>query len=162
MVRLDGVGDRLVLAVLAQQLGADDGVAALDLVGERLADVVQERAALDQRRLDAELGGHHPGDVGGLDQVAEHVLAVAGAVLQPAEGGQQPLVEIGDADIGERVAGRAQAQLVDLELALLVGLLDAVRVDAAVEHELVPGSAGRPRAAPGRSRTAAPLRGCRR
>ena len=84
--------------------------------------------------LDAEFGGHHAGDVRGLDQVAEDVLPVAGAVLQPAQRRHQPLVEIGDADVGERVARGAQAQLVDLDLALLVGLLDAVRVDPAVER----------------------------
>ena len=114
-------------------------MAALDLVREGLADVVQEGAALDQCRLDAQLGGHDAGDVRGLDEVSEHVLAVAGAVLEPAECRQQPLVEIGDADVGEGVAGGAQAQLVDLGLALLVGLLDAVRVDAAVEDEPLEG-----------------------
>ena len=44
VVRLDRVHDVLALAVLAGQVGADQRVAALDLVGERLADVVQERA----------------------------------------------------------------------------------------------------------------------
>ncbi len=52
-------------------------------------------------------------------QVAEHVLPVAGAVLQPAQGGDQPLVQVGDADVGQRVAGRPQAQLVDLDLRLV-------------------------------------------
>ena len=135
VVGLDGVRDGLGLAVLAQQLGADDGVAALDLVGERLADVVQERAALDQRRLDAEFGGHDAGDVRGLDEVAEHVLAVAGAVLQPARASaagarrdrgcrRRP---------GRRAAARRHSSSTSA-LLLLVDLLDAVRVDATVER----------------------------
>ena len=48
VVGLDGVDDVRVLAVLAGDVRADDRVAALDLVGEGLADVVQEGAALDE------------------------------------------------------------------------------------------------------------------
>ena len=45
------------------------------------------RKARARHRVDVEpeLGGHHAGDVRGLDEVREHVLAVGGAVLQPAE-----------------------------------------------------------------------------
>ena len=67
--------------------------------------------------------------------MTEHVLAVAGAVLQASQRGQEPLVEIGDADVGQRVARRSQAQLLDFDLALLVGLFDAVRVDAPVQDQ---------------------------
>jgi hypothetical protein len=60
VVGLDGVHDVLVLAVAACDLGADDRVAALHLVGERLADVVQQRAALHQGRVQPQLARHHP------------------------------------------------------------------------------------------------------
>ena len=85
MVRLDAVHDVVGLAVLAGEFGADDGVRALRLVGQCLADVVQERAAVDDGGVDAELDGHAAGDVRGLDEVAEHVLPVGRAVLQPAD-----------------------------------------------------------------------------
>src|SRR5205814_112041 len=53
VVCLDRVYDVLVLAVLPGDLRADDGVAALDLVGEWLADGVQNRAALPHHRVEA-------------------------------------------------------------------------------------------------------------
>ena len=68
VVRLDRVDDVLVLAVAAGDLGADQRVAALVLMVERLADVVQQRAALGGRRQ-AHLGGHDPGQMGRLDRV---------------------------------------------------------------------------------------------
>ena len=89
--------------------------------------------------LEPELGGHQPGDVRSLEQVAEHVLPVAGAVAQPAQDRPQPLVEVMDADLGQRVVGGAQAELVDLGAAVLVGVLDAVRVDPAVGHQRLQG-----------------------
>ena len=83
-------------------------------------------------RVDAELGGHHPGDVRGLDQVAEHVLAVGRAVLEPADQGDQLRVQVGDPDVEQRVLGGPLAERIDLVAGALVGLLDAVRVDPAV------------------------------
>src|SRR6202034_2100837 len=76
VVRLDGVHHVVGLAVTAGDLRADQRVAALDLVGQRLADVVQHRAAPQQHRVEAELAGHHAGDVGRLLEVAEHILPV--------------------------------------------------------------------------------------
>ena len=73
------------LAVLARHLGRDDGVRALDLVGDRLADVVQQRRPAGRLLAGAQLGGHDRRQVGALDRVLEHVLAVAGAVVQPAQ-----------------------------------------------------------------------------
>src|SRR5690349_3795702 len=60
MVRLDRMHDRITLAVAPGELGRDGGVGALDLVGQRLAEVVQE--ARPARRLDTrvELRGHDP------------------------------------------------------------------------------------------------------
>ena len=72
------------------------------------------------------------GDVRGLDQMAEHVLAVGGAVLQPADQGDQLGVQVGDPDVEQRVLGGPPAEHLDLVAGPLVGLLDAVRVDPAV------------------------------
>src|SRR5580704_2777617 len=135
VVRLDGVHHVLRLAVAAGDLGADQRVAALDLVGERLADVVQHRAALEQGRVDPQLAGHHARDVRRLDQVAQDVLAVGGAVPQPAEEADELFVHLGDAELDQRVLARPLAQLLDLGLAALVGVLDPLRVDAAVGDE---------------------------
>ena len=162
VVRLDGVHHVLGLAVPAGDLRADQRVAALHLVGQGLADVVQHGAALHQRRVHAELAGHHAGDVRGLDQVLEHVLAVGGAVAEPAEQVDQLRVQVGDGQVDQRVLAGPDAQLLDLRLAPLVGLLDALRVDPPVQDQPLQGQPARPPGAPGRSRTAAPPRACRR
>src|SRR5215217_4901763 len=141
VVGLDGVDDLGPLLEPAGQLGPDDGVRSLDLVGEGLADVVEEPAALGQGHVHAQLGGHDPGQVGGLDQVAEHVLAVGGPVLEPAQDADQLGVQVGDADLQAGVlAGPADLAL-DLLAGPVVGLLDAGRVDAAVGDQLLQGEA---------------------
>ena len=85
VVGLHRVGDRLRLAAAAGDLAADERVRALDLVGDRLADVVQERGPARGLHRGAELLGHQRREVRALDQVVEHVLAVAGAVAKLAE-----------------------------------------------------------------------------
>ena len=85
VVGLHRVRDRLGLAVAAGEVAADERVRALDLVRDRLADVVQQRGAARGLRARAELVGHHRGEVRALDRVREHVLPVAGAEPQPAE-----------------------------------------------------------------------------
>ena len=64
VVGLHRVGDGLGLAVPAGQLAADQRVRPLDLVGDRLADVVQERgAAGGLGGLAPSSCGHHRGQV---------------------------------------------------------------------------------------------------
>ena len=53
VVCLDGVHDVLVLAAPPGDLRADDGVAAFDFMSQRLADVVQESAPLEQGHVEA-------------------------------------------------------------------------------------------------------------
>ena len=82
-----------------------------------------------------ELGGHQPGQVGGLDQVLEHVLAVRRPEPQLAEQRDQLGVDVGDADLDQRVLAGALADRDDLGAAALVLVLDPLRVDPPVEHE---------------------------
>ncbi len=87
-----------------------------------------------------QLGGHDPGEVGGLDEVLEDVLPVAGAVAQPAEQRDHLGVHLGDADLDQRVLPSAYARAPRRpDLGPLVLLLDALRMDAAVEHERLEG-----------------------
>jgi hypothetical protein len=116
-------------------------VGALDLVGERLADVVQEPAALGELHVHPQLGGHDAGQVRGLDEVAQHVLAVGGAVLEPAEHAHQLGVEVGDADLQAGVLAGAADLALHLLPGAVVGLLDAGGVDAAVGDQLLQGEA---------------------
>ena len=80
--RVDDLGRQVV--ALGDR-GADGGVRALDLVVDRLADVVEEAAHLGDLDVGADLGGDDRGQVAGLDDVVEHVLAVARPELEPAE-----------------------------------------------------------------------------
>ena len=80
-----GVHDFRLFAVALEQLGADLGMAAFHLVVGRLADVVQQAAAAGQVAVEAHFFGHHAGEERDFDRVPQHVLAVAGAEVQPAE-----------------------------------------------------------------------------
>ncbi len=75
----------LVLAEAARVVGADDGVRSVELVGQRLADVVHERRAARQLEIEPQLVGHHAAQVSRLDGVLPLVLRVAGAVVEPAD-----------------------------------------------------------------------------
>ena len=82
--------------------------------------------------------GHHAGDMADLDGVLQHVLAVAGAVVQAA----QQLHAAPDAGRARRVSSTARSPSelddgVHLAAGLLHHLLDAGGVDAAVGNELL-------------------------
>ena len=64
---------------------ADLHVAALDLVVKGLADVMQQAGAAGQLNVDAQFASHQAGQPGNFQRVVQHVLAVAGAVLQAAD-----------------------------------------------------------------------------
>ena len=148
----DAVDDLERQVVPLGDLGADGRVRALDLVVDRLADVVQQAAHLGDLDVGADLGRDDRGEVARLDRVVEHVLAVARAVLEPAEqlddlGGQARDAGL----VGGRLAGLAHDE-VDLGARLGDDLLDAAGVDPAVGDELGERRSGRPRGGPGRSR----------
>ena len=80
-------------------------MAAFGLVVGRLADVVQQAAAAGQLAVEAHLLGQHAGEEGHFDRVPQHVLAVAGAEVQPAQQVDEPLV----AGRGRRLPGTASS-----------------------------------------------------
>ena len=97
------------------------------------------RAVLARR---AELVGHHRGQVGALDRVREHVLAVARAELQAAEDADQLGVEALDVGVERGLLAGLDDVALELGLGLVVGLLDPGRVDAAVREQLLERHAG--------------------
>jgi hypothetical protein len=133
----DGVGDDFVFALLAGELAADDGVAALDLVADGLADVVEQAGAAGDGDVQAELAGHQAGDVAALDRVLQHVLGVAVAVAQLPEQLGELGVQAGEAELVEGLLGRLAHGALDLGLRLDDDLFDAGRVDAPVGDELL-------------------------
>src|SRR5215211_113215 len=80
-----GAHDVVGLAALLREAAPDKGVGALDLVVYSLADVVQQRGPAGDLDVGAELLGHHAAQVGNLDRVRQHVLAVRSPVLQRPE-----------------------------------------------------------------------------
>jgi hypothetical protein len=63
------VEDVVVLFVLAGEIDADGDMAALDLVIDRLAEIVQQSGALGLHRVEAQFGGHRAGQQRHLDRV---------------------------------------------------------------------------------------------
>ncbi len=118
--------------MLAEEVDAELEVRALHLAVDRLADVVQERGAHGDVRVEADLPGHDAGEPRDFGRVRQHVLAVAGAELQPSHQPEDLGVEIVQAELeGDRRAFLAHL-LVGFVLDLLDDLLDARRMDAAV------------------------------
>ena len=162
VVGLHRVRDGLALAVAAREVAADQRVRALDLVRDGLADVVQQRGAARGLGRGAELVGHHRGEVGALDRVREHVLAVARAVLQAAEDLRELGVEALDVGVEARLLAGLGDVALQLGLGLVVGLLDPGRMDAAVLEQLLERHAARSRGGRRRSRRGSPRSACRR
>ena len=67
---------------LFYQVGADGGVRAFDLMVHRFTDIVQQAGFLGGGYVGAQFRGNHPRQVGRLDAVGQHILPVAGAVLE--------------------------------------------------------------------------------
>ena len=78
----DRVRDQLALAHATRDVGADHSVGALDLVRERLADIVHERGSPRELLVEPELGRHHSCEVRGLDGMPPLVLRVARAKVE--------------------------------------------------------------------------------
>ena len=87
--------------------------------------------------LRAELVGHHRRELRALDGVGEHVLAVARAELQPAQHLDQLGVEALDVGVEDGLLPGLDDVRLELGLGLVVGLLDARRVDAPVLQQLL-------------------------
>jgi len=101
----------------------------------------QRRPAGDVGR-GAELDRDQARQVGALYQVGEHVLAVAGAELQPAEQVDQVRVQAVDVGVERRPLPLFDDALLDLGQRLGERLLAASRVDAPVGDQAVEGQAG--------------------
>ena len=137
MVCLDGVHDLGALAVATGEVGATDGMRALDLVVDSLANVVEKAGTLGGSGIQAQLGGHDSAERGNLYGVREDVLAEGGAVLEGTEGLNDLWVEIMNARVESRLLTGLANALVDQVLGLLVELLDAGGVNATVSDEVL-------------------------
>ena len=117
-------------------------MAALDLMVERLADVMQQARAARLLDVDAQLPGHEPGQPGDFQAVGQYVLAVGGAVLQPPDQLDEVGVQAVDAQVHDRFFALALHLQLKLAAALVHRFLDAGGVDAAVRDQALQRQAG--------------------
>ena len=132
VVRGDAVDDGRILAVLGRHFDAELDVGAVVLVGEDLADIVQQRAPLGEIDVELQLGGHHAGEIGDFLGMLEDVLAVRGAVLHPPDQFHQLGMHAANSGVVHRLLPRLDDAGIDVRLRLFHDLFDAARVDAAV------------------------------
>ena len=141
-MRGDRVHDLEGKAVARRDGRADRRVRTLDLVVDRLAHVVEEAAGLRGQHVSPELRGDDRGEAAGLDDVVQHVLAVAGAELEASEEARDLGRQAGHAGVVRgRVAGLADDQ-VHLGASLRHDLLDPAGMDPPVGHQLGQRDAG--------------------
>ena len=134
---LDGVDDLFLFLVLPGVLHAQRHMGAFKLVIQRLADIVQQTRALGGMDVGAQLGGHHAGDMGHLNRVLQHVLAIAGAVMETAQQLLQLGMQAADAGLQHGALALGADDGIHLPLGLLHHLLDVGGMDAAVGDELL-------------------------
>src|SRR5262249_14888749 len=137
VMALHGVDDLVRLPQLAQHLPPQLEVRSLHLAVDRLADVVEQARALGDLGVGTELRGHVGREPGDLLGVLEHVLSVGRPVLQTPEQLDELGMEIRDRKLARGRFPFLADALPELRADLLDDLLDARRVDAAVDDELL-------------------------
>ena len=97
---------------------------------------MQDRGALGGLDVRLELSRHQARQVRDLERVLEDVLAVARAVVEPAEQLDDLLVELAAVGLEDRLLSGLHDVILDLGLGLVVRVLDPGRVDSAVLDHL--------------------------
>ena len=117
-------------------------MAALDLVVERLADVMQQTGTAGQRDIHAHLACQQTGQPGHLHAVGQRILTKAGAVLQTANELDEVGVQAMDAQLHDSALALPLHLQLEVVAALFHRLLDAGRMDAAIADEAFQRHAG--------------------
>ena len=142
MVGADGVADLGLFLVLLGELHAQDGVREFRILFGDLADIVEEAGAFGHLDVEAEFGGHDGADVRHFAGVLQEVLAVGGAVFHAADHADELHGKTVDAEVDAGALAGLKYLILKLFLDLGDDFLDAGRVAAAVDNELVEGQAG--------------------
>ena len=131
--------DRLGFLVLLGKVYTDLNVAALNLVVDGLADIMQQACAACRNRIEAEFAGHHAGNVCHLDGVLQDVLTITGAVAQAAENLDQLRMNAVDAGLEGSTLAFALDDLLNLTASLVNHFLNASRMNTTVNDQLFEG-----------------------
>ena len=103
---------------------------------------MEETGALGNLGIQAQLGSQDGADVGHLTGVLQQVLAIGRTVFHAADQLNQLQVQAVDTHIDAGALARLQDLVLELLAHLRHHLLDAGRVDAAVNHQLMQGQTG--------------------
>ena len=142
MVRLDSVDHRRRLVETAGDLCTHQGMGPTNLMGNRFADVMQECRPPDFYLVGSHLGCEHAADVCRLDEMVEHVLAVAGPILESSEQGAQLGVHLAEPNFDTRPFSRGANRLFDFVLGFCGRLLERRWMDPPTIDETFEGSPG--------------------
>ncbi|MPM14307.1 hypothetical protein SDC9_60669 [bioreactor metagenome] len=136
VVGLDGMNDVFLLLVLSGKFHAQLHMGAFHLVVHGLAQIVKQARPLGGLRVRAQLYGHHTGDVADLDGVLQNVLAVAGAVMKPAQHLHKLRMEIAHAGFKHGALALGLNHGVHFPAGLFHHLLNVSGVNAPVGNKL--------------------------
>src|SRR5437773_1495320 len=139
VVRGDAVDDDGMLAVLRGDFDAQLHVGAVVLVRQHLPDVVEQRAALGELRVELQLRRHDPREPGHFLRVLQDVLSVGRAVLHAAHELHELRVHPLDAGLVDRLLARLEDARLDLGPGLADHLFDAARVNATIGDQPLQG-----------------------
>ena len=139
MVGPDRVYHRRGKPVALDEVRTDDGVRPLDLVVDRLADVVQEARQLGDPDVGPDLGRHYGRQVGDLFGVVEDLLSVGGAEAEDAEVSDHLRMKALEPDIEHGGLSFFLDPLGDFQAGFGDCLFNPSRMDPAVDYELVEG-----------------------
>ena len=131
-----------VLAVLLADIHTDLHMAALDLMVKGLADIMQQACAACQLNVHAKLASHQAGQPCHFQRMAQHILAVAGAILQAADQLDQIGMQAVDTKVHHSLFALALHLNFQFAAALIHGFLNAGRVDTAIGDQALQGHAG--------------------
>src|ERR1700693_179984 len=133
----DCVHQRVWLAESFEEFSADDGVGPLDLMVDRLPDVVQQAGLTGQRHVGADLGRRHSAEEGDLLAVGQDVLSVAGPKRQRPQQIRQFRVQPAHPGLEHRLFAFFPNPVLDIPASFGHHLFDPGRVDPAVDQEMV-------------------------
>ena len=136
MVSLDRVNNVAAFLEFLSAFYADLYVRALNVVGERLTNIVEKSRAARKISVDTKLVCHHSREESNLDGVTKNVLSVAETVTETSEETNELVVDSVDSDLKGRSLTRLLNGGVNLSLCLFNHLLDSRGMDSAVGDKL--------------------------
>ena len=123
-------------AVALGDFGSDLCVGAGDLVGQGLANIVQQPPHLGHLDVGPGLGSQHPGQKSDLNGMLQHVFAIAVTIFELPQQPDQLPVQTADANVEGGLFAGLHNRLVNFVVGAVHHVLDAGRLYAPVGDQL--------------------------